>query len=827
MLIIQDNSCWHSSVPTAAINKKANVLSTPHHNSNLNNFMVNRYSFNRYSFAGKLSTIDILEDRNLSQQYFKNNLKNQKPLFGTINNASLLFTNERIANNFAIFMKSHSDEKIKQAENSEIKLTEKQLNVYKELYTFFDEYLKDVDKNKNIRISFKQVPQIPQTPIDKYDEVEARKLVVGHALACAASAGAIGKASITGLDAWIQRGIQLRMFGILADIFDVPYSAALIYAGTEYASKANLGMDASMYINSLIGIVTDLGSGFSLTPVTEATTRMGNATISYFLTRRMGLGFINQVKAHKMNIKGQLTRSGQYAIRKEIFNGFNYDHDFSALESPENISDAIDNIPDEIKSLYGEIFSEVMNYSTRRAPFIFLTNFLPPLMSILKDNPNSQKFKAIAQESLKNTIITGLVYEACDTASDAIIIHEAKHNFDIINKKLYEDPEIYQQFTKVLDDVSNKLKLDKMEDIESLEFINQFKNKSFVFELANCIEPDIKQLARKINEKSKNDLKLEQNNLNSTLKNSQNIKDQYNKDEKKQERVQLNKILKATIPNKKNIKNGVTVHGFDRVAGYTDEIMRLNSHFGILAQDEQTIPEEFPNVILLYGPRGIGKTNLVTAARENYACAGVKKTLIGNKRKCLETIKRYAQMHKERYEKDPTIGQMIFQLDECTSFINMPKSDEEKKILEEFNDFIKNCASKYHMTIFMTTNHPQQIYPDIIKNPAISLKMPVNVANKNEIIEILKLYTNENCKDNIDYKYIAEKILEKAKNNNAAFSNTQIMNIALCKSNNIKNQVAMVSQEDMLNELSLQKPEISNEELIEFQQNKEYVENLK
>ena len=102
-----------------------------------------------------------------------------------------------------------------------------------------------------------------------------------------------------------------------------------------------------------------------------------------------------------------------------------------------------------------------------------------------------------------------------------------------------------------------------------------------------------------------------------------------------------------------------------------------------------------------------------------------------------------------------------------------------------------------------------------------------NVANKNEIIEILKLYTNENCKDNIDYKYIAEKILEKAKNNNAAFSNTQIMNIALCKSNNIKNQVAMVSQEDLLNELSLQKPEISNEELIEFQQNKEYVENLK
>ena len=134
--------------------------------------MVNRYSFNRYSFAGKLSTIDILEDKNLSQEFMKNNLEQNKPLLGSAENSNLFFTNEKVANNFAIFMRNHAKEKLQLARNGSINLNQEQIGVFKELEGFFDDYLNEKKQNNKLsNISFKSSPVQISRKITQADEI--------------------------------------------------------------------------------------------------------------------------------------------------------------------------------------------------------------------------------------------------------------------------------------------------------------------------------------------------------------------------------------------------------------------------------------------------------------------------------------------------------------------------------------------------------------------------------------------------------------------------------------------------------------------------------
>ncbi len=845
MLIIQGNS-WHSRMPKAAINKNTKVLSNPYHNSNLDNFMVNRYSFNRYSFAGKLSTIDILEDKNLSQEFMQNNLEKNKPLLGSAENSNLFFTNEKVANNFAIFMRNHAKEKLQLARNGSINLNQEQIGVFKELEGFFDDYLNEKKQNNKLsNISFKSSPVQISRKITQADEIECRKIINAHATACATSAALVGKASVSGVDAWVQRGIQTNMFFMLRDYLDVPASAAMIYGGTEFFSKAYVGMRAAQYINSIMGITADIAFGPASVPITESTTRGGNSIASFYLTRSMGINFVKQVKSRQMNCQNQLLRSGKYLSQKLIIggalngnilhclkdipdalhNGLVNGADITTLNQENILQDALEKVPDETKALFGQLTAQIIDNATERAPLIFLSNFLPPLIPYVKKVKNgeqgitAEQFKAIANEALLNTILTGVAYEVCDLSADALITDIAKHNYDIITQKIFEDPDIFKEFTKVLDDVSEKINLKNIGKIDSLEFINQFKDRAFIFEISRCIKQDFQELADKINKKTNNEFKGSLSSLNNTIQNTKQSEEKLTQTNQNPDVQKIDDFIKTYINKDKTAGSGIKTRGFANIAGYSNELAQLINSFGILAIDtENTLPEEYPNAILLYGPRGVGKTLMLNSAREQFGSPGIKKKLIGSKKECFNSLLKTANEQKIRYEKDLNKRQFFYIMDECTTFLSQPKNDEERAVLDKFNEFIKDCASKYHISLFMTTNHPDLIYKPILENAAIAVKMPVGIAKPDEIKEILQLYASK-ATTPIDYDLITNKILEKAHNTNRAFSNTDIKNIALCKmtANNFSlNKDKGITQEKILNTLKHTIPEITEDEIKEF-----------
>ena len=282
----------------------------------------------------------------------------------------------------------------------------------------------------------------------------------------------------------------------------------------------------------------------------------------------------------------------------------------------------------------------------------------------------------------------------------------------------------------------------------------------------------------------------------------------------------IDNFIKSYINKDKTAAGSVIkTRGFANIAGYSNELAQLINSFGILTIDtENTLPEEYPNAILLYGPRGVGKTLMLNSAREQFGSPGIKKKLIGSKKECFDSLLKTANEQKIRYEKDPNKRQFFYIMDECTTFLSQPKNDEDRAVLDKFNEFIKDCASKYHISLFMTTNHPDLIYKPILENAAIAVKMPVNIAKSDEIKEILKLYTQK-ATTPIDYDLITNKILEKAHNTNRAFSNTDIKNIALCKmtANNFSlNKDKTITQEKILKTLEHTVPEITEDELKKF-----------
>lgn len=809
---------------------------------NIHSFKQDYIKFNRYSFARMLSVETILEDKELSQHFMAENLKKNNSILGTPDNIKLLFNNDKIANNFAIFVKNFSLQQIKNANSGHLHINSEEIKAFQELANFFDDCI-DIDKTTliNNAISFKGNFNKPTKVISKLDEIECRKVINAHAAACAATAAMVGKAAISGVDAWAQRGIQSNMFLQLQDYLNVPPSASVIYAATEYSSKAYLGVRASQYLNALIGISADALSSGTSVAATEAITRSTNGTLSFYLTRKMGLGYLEQVKSRQMSLSQQLTRSGQYAAQRLIMggmidtnttmddiqefvkSGFSNGKGLDFVLDEDTLTEAIKNIPDDVKKLHSDIMDEIIKYSKERTSLVFLSNFIIPLIPLCKSKNGqtqltTENFKNIALNALKNTLLIGVTYEICNMSTDSILSQTAQNYYNSIVKNINEDSELYSEFTKILNDVSEKIKINNLGKMDSNEFVSQFKDPTFVYELSRALRKEIKDYSNFFNKKNNENYKDSLMNLqtNALLAAQSERKLQKINDDAT---VQLLEKMVNKYNETSKSSNSVKTIGFAKVIGYEKEKAELINRFGILSvNSETTLPEEYPNVILLYGPRGIGKTLMLTSAMEQFGNPGTKRNFFGNKKQFFEGLLKIAQEHKRKYETSKNPKQYFLILDECTTFLSTPKTDEDKKVMDEFNEFIKTCGSKYHMSIFMTTNKPDLIYKPILSNNAISYKMPFGIADRDTIIKLLKYYCPKTS-ENIDYELIADKILEKAQNTKRAFSNTDIQNIAKGKITSLrintgKNKI--INQEKMLEAVENTLPEITEAEIDYF-----------
>lgn len=225
-----------------------------------------------------------------------------------------------------------------------------------------------------------------------------------------------------------------------------------------------------------------------------------------------------------------------------------------------------------------------------------------------------------------------------------------------------------------------------------------------------------------------------------------------------------------------------------------DAITLLNLSYisPVKANDEKNVP----NLLLFYGPSGLGKTAIGYAIAEDAGTKFKNKTIgMGDEKKTLEWIKKTLEQGEETYR---TTGRFsIVQLNEFDDFLN-----DKPELLKEFLQLINDCSQKYHTTIFITTNNPMDINKKVLDY--VDFKIPMGVASKNDIREIVKYYVNNRDIDNYNLDEITNEF-ESVKPD-FMYSNAQIENIIdkkLPKSN--------CTQNDFINTIRAVKPCITKD----------------
>ena len=235
-------------------------------------------------------------------------------------------------------------------------------------------------------------------------------------------------------------------------------------------------------------------------------------------------------------------------------------------------------------------------------------------------------------------------------------------------------------------------------------------------------------------------------------------------------------------------------HALGKIAGYDCVKTLLNAVYitPVKNKDENLVP----SILLFYGPSGLGKTAIGSAIAEDAGTKFKNKTIgMGNEQKTLEWIKNRLDEGEENYNINKRFS--IIQLNEFDDFLN-----DNPVLLDDFLELIDNCAKKYHTTIFLTTNNPLLINKKLLNK--VELTIPMGVASKSDIRDIVQYYVNNREIDGYNLEEITDEF-ENVKPD-YMYSNAQIENIIEKKLP--KNHC---SQNDFINIIRSVKPCITKE----------------
>lgn len=625
----------------------------------------------------------------------------------------------------------------------------------------------------------------------------------GASAACASLSGAMGEGAAVGADTPFLWGTQALMFFYLRDLLNVDPLAHIQYMLRQYVVAQNIGVNGAKSIIGWLGIGGHMATGGSASvPITGAV-RSVNALLSAALTEGMGWGYVSSYKADAMTAKRQLLANAFYYTGSQVV-GKLQDH-FGLLD-PANVSDiktAIESIPQDQVSIVGKVMKEVTKYiNVPRTGVMFVSSFIQGAVATRKMDERSQKevFKQLVGTILLNSII----YELLNIPNNNDITNESIQVVQELGDKIKNTPEVFQEFTKVQQQLIDKLNIDKM---DSREFIRQFQDKQFTYniaiksaELSNIVadnwrKKDLVKLKQKnqLVASKLNDIQNRTNIINNSLS-EKNIKDL--------EREMQNIINKTKEElNNKNRNH----HALNRIAGYEG----IKSLLNLVYIENVKNKKEIPNTILFYGPSGLGKTAIGPALAEEVG-ARFKKEDIGfrTENKLIEKIKNYLSDAEQLYNE--TGRYTVIQLNEIDGFLT-----SDSKLRKEFSKIIKDCGSKYHTTIFMTSNNPLNIHKDILNNLEISI--PVEPPSINDIKDIVEYYVNNREIENFNSEKIAQEF-ESVKPE-YSYSNAQIENIILRK------LPKECSQQDFISIIKSTTPNISRSVIEKFEQEKNVLEN--
>ena len=274
--------------------------------------------------------------------------------------------------------------------------------------------------------------------------------------------------------------------------------------------------------------------------------------------------------------------------------------------------------------------------------------------------------------------------------------------------------------------------------------------------------------------------------------------------------VNLKETIEFTTVKAK-LKELASKKGFARILGYQTQKDFFNNKLLSPLKNNGDVP----NIILMYGPKGTGKTLFAKAIAHEGNVNYIHLELTMSKQEDLLNLKNAAQKAKEIYEK--TGKNSIIHLDEIDGI----------SYSDEYAEIVNNLNKDFHATLIATTNHPKQVNTKIA-NASKSEKIYMPTATKEDIADILKYVLKDFSVSNIDYYKLADKAIKQA--NGSAYSNASIYDIAEKIVNqhyakfmedklkyNVTSNLEKLSEEEIIKTIEDNlKPDISKEVLEQY-----------
>ena len=621
---------------------------------------------------------------------------------------------------------------------------------------------------------------------------------------CGALSGAMGEGAAVGADTPFLMGAQYAMFVALQKTFGISSIDHSMYILRQYMQGRIIGTQGAKMLISWLGIggeavdvATTGGVGSS---TISGAIRAVNASLSTALTEKMGWGYVSEYKRDNMHFAKQALQTVIYTLGTIAF-GYGSESAFDTT-NPENIKDAINAIPKETMSDLGNIIRYMTSLHLDRFTTMFVLDLLSRTL-LTKNKPTKEQIISSFKSAMLNTVI----YDLLDYSYGMTITEETKHTVEKIAEEFKNNNSVFKEFDIHQRKIFTELNLD---DLSVEEFRKKFKDKTFVYNLAILSREATRDIVDKWRKRNFANLQSENANIKEQIMNEQNKANTINSQLTTEQKLELDKALKETILKTQNdlINKTRSNHAMGRIAGYDGVKSLLDIIYitPVKNKEEKIVP----NLIMFYGPSGLGKTAMGVAMAEDAGTKFVSKTLgMGNKRKTLDWIKKRLEEGAQNY--DNTKRFSIIQLNEFDDFLN-----NEPELLEEFLQLIDNSAKKYHSTIFLTTNNPLLINEKILKK--VDVTIPIGVASKNDIYKIVDYYVNNKEIEGYNLDEIVEEF-EKVKPE-YIYSNAQIEHIItrmLPKT--------QCTQDDLKKAIHSEKPRITKEINDEFENQFKYFTN--
>ena len=264
-----------------------------------------------------------------------------------------------------------------------------------------------------------------------------------------------------------------------------------------------------------------------------------------------------------------------------------------------------------------------------------------------------------------------------------------------------------------------------------------------------------------------------------------------------------------------------TAKGFGKIAGYKAEKEDLLTQIGnSIIAEKSGQPAEIPNGILFYGPKGNGKTLFAKSFAEQLDCNHIKVNVDVDDMENARNIKNAAKQAKEHFEK--TGIRTIIQIDEFDGFLPF---ESDNRFRAYMKDLLDNISTKYHATIFATTNYPEKIDDIVLRPGRFSVAIPLSPANKENTLDIVKHYVKGFADDTVNCEKITDELIKVQPEE--AYSNAKIKFI-------IKNLISDIVEKgkkafnhnELLDCIKKSAPDISKKTLTEFLAQHELIHKL-